>query len=334
MPDISLALVVCTSGRPGTIARLLSSLARQTCSPREVLVVDGSVDDDTQRAVEALWPSWPPATLRYLRVPAEHRGLTRQRNYGLARTTSEIVAFLDDDTIPEPGYFSAILACFARHADAAGVGGYIVEADWARVDESDRRRLDLFVLDDWARRDDFRWRLRRLLGLESERPPGWMPRFGHARPVSFLPPDGSDHQVEFIMGGASAWRRAVFDHHAFSRYFDGYGLYEDLEFCLRVSRQSRLYLCTSAKLAHYHERAARPDAFRYGKMVVQNGWYVWRRRWPSPGVGDRVRWWATTMLLALCRVGDAVRGPDRLGALTEALGRGWGMLSLPSGSAR
>ena len=107
------------------------------------------------------------------------------------------------------------------------------------------------------------------------------------------------------------------------------GLYEDLDFSVRVARRQPLVsLHTGACVAHHHAAAGRPQAFRYGIMVVRNGWYVWRQRWPHPPLGAVLRWWAVSLLLILCRLGDVVRGPQRGQALTEALGRGWGMLCL------
>jgi GT2 family glycosyltransferase len=263
-------------------------------------------------------------------VPKEHRGLTRQRNYGVSRSGGEIVAFLDDDTIPAADYFEQVRSCFERHPEAGGVGGYIDgAAEWRRSVVDAAPRLRTFRWNGWIRHDDYRWRLRRLLKLASATPPGWMPAAGHGRPVSFLPPDGRDYRVEFTMGGASAWRRSILARHRFTDHFDGYGLYEDLDFCIRASRDAPIFLCTNARLEHEHDPLARPDAFRYGVMVVRNGWYVWRERWPEPRASDRFKWWMTTVLLTACRAADSLRGPQRGHALREALGRCWGMISLP-----
>jgi hypothetical protein len=35
-------------------------------------------------------------------------------------------------------------------------------------------------------------------------------------------------------------------------------------------------LNTAAQLHHYHDVQGRPNQYQYGKMVVRNGWYVWR----------------------------------------------------------
>jgi GT2 family glycosyltransferase len=319
---VTLSLVVCTFRRPGPVRRLLESMAAQTRRPDEVLVVDASPDGETEAVVRAF-----PGIV-YSRVPPEERGLTRQRNWGIARALGERIAFLDDDTVPEPAYFEEVLACFNRHPEAVGVGGYIAnEVTWTRA-AGGPAPLSVFRVGAWERREDYRWRLRRLLGLDSPERPGRMPAMGHARSVGFFPPDGDDHPVELFMGGAATWRRDLLEKVRFSPWFEGYGLYEDLDFCLRASREGSLWLCTRARLAHLHEAAGRPDHFRYGEMTVRNGWRVWRLRWPSPSWPDRGRWWATTLLLVGCRLADAVRGPGRSAAAAEALGRLWGSATL------
>ena len=327
--SLPLSLIICTYQRPLQVQRLLAALGVQSTIPGETLIVDSSANDETERIVQRFQSEMKTRNLRYYGVPAEHHGLTRQRNYGIAHAQGDILAFLDDDTIPEPGYFEKIIDCFERHPEAIGVGGYITnEVQWCQTNGQPRQSLSVFRSGKWERREDYRWRLRKLLRLASPLSPGWMPPCGHGRPVGFLPPDEQDHQVEFLMGGASAWRGKIFQQHQFSSYFRGYGLYEDLDFCVRASDDGPLYLCTQARLAHHHDPSGRPNHFRYGEMVVRNGWLVWKRRWPIPHRSDRMRWWAITTLLALCRLGDTLRGLTGRAALADAAGRFWGMITL------
>jgi GT2 family glycosyltransferase len=328
-----LSLIVCTYRRSRQVQKLLLAIRLQSQLPDETLIIDGACDDETEQVVRLLQQENEIPNLKYYRVPPAHRGLTRQRNYGVGRASGELVAFLDDDTVPESDYFAEIVACFARHPEAAGIGGFITnEIEWRRANGSKHSSLFAFKWGVWERREDYRWRLRRLLGLNSRLDPGWIPSGGHGRPIGFLPPDGSDYEVEFLMGCAFVWRRAVLERHQFSPYFEGYGLYEDMDFCVRVAREAPLYLCTRARIAHYHAPSGRPNCFHYGEMVVRNGWFVWRRRWPNPPAASNLRWWATTIVLTLCKLGDTVRGPARTQSLTEALGRMRGMVAVLSGN--
>ena len=325
MTTETLSLIVCTYRRPEAVDRLLTALDRQSRVPDETLVIDASPDRSTA-AVVTRHAAHGAAHIRYVAVDDHERGLTRQRNRGIAEATGDHVAFLDDDTVPEAEYFAEIERCFGRHPDAAGVGGAIDWTTWRRAVPGRPTPRGWYHCDGWERPDDLRWRLRRAVGLAPAVTPGHLPPSGHGRPVSFLPPSGKDYRVEFVMGGASTWRRDVFDRHAFSPYFEGYGLYEDLDFCIDVARDAPLYLCTAATLRHDHDPAARPPGYRYGRMVVENGWYVWRRRWPSPRPADRLRWWLTTMLLVAARLGGIVGGhwPD---AAEESSGRLVGLVT-------
>jgi GT2 family glycosyltransferase len=316
-----ITLVVCTLHRPTSVRRLLEALEGQRRRPDEVLVVDASDDRSTEAVVADRAPTWG-GTLHHIAVAPEQRGLTRQRNLGVARAEGTLIAFLDDDTLPDPGYLAEVEACFGRHPEAAGVGGAIEDGSWQPFTDPETVPRGWYRAGGWARPEGQRWRLRRSLGLDAGLPPGWMPASGHGRPVSFLPPDSGDHIVEMLMGGVSTWRREVLDHHHFDPGFAGYGLYEDLDLCLRAAADGPLVLATAAQVRHEHAPEARPHPARYGRMVVQNGWYVWRRRWPHPGASDRFRWWATTTVLA------AARATGRPDGLREAWGRCCGMAAV------
>src|SRR5206468_2141334 len=101
--------------------------------PDEVIVIDGSEDTETQQALAGL--KWP-FEFHYELVGPDSRGLTRQRNTGVRRARGELIAFLDDDTIPAPDYFDQLIQCFERHPCSVGVGGYVTGAPWRRTGAS------------------------------------------------------------------------------------------------------------------------------------------------------------------------------------------------------
>ena len=117
----------------------------------------------------------------------------------------------------------------------------------------------------------------------------------------------------------------MFNTHKFSDYFVGYGLYEDADFSLRIAKKGDLYINTNARLAHYHDASGRPNQFKYGKMVLRNGWYVWRVKYQNPSLKARFKFHATSLLLTLIRMSNIITTKERQKALTESLGRvvGW-----------
>lgn len=310
--------------RPGPLLKLLDSVNKQTRYPDEILIVDGSLNEETKKVIANSGFD----RLRYFMVDAKDRGLTKQRNFGIANVSgkSEIVCFLDDDTVLQPDYFAELLKTYQIYPDALGVGGYITnETHWQKVDENYKADRSEFYYDGWKRKDGSRFVLRKKLGLDSNLPPCFMPEYSHGRSVSFLPPSGKIYPAEQLMGGVSSFRKSVFEMLQFSAYFEGYGLYEDADFTLRLSNIGKLYLNTAATLDHFHDHSGRPNHYRYGKMVIENGWYVWRIKYPKPTLKARFKWNAIAFLLTAIRFSNIFTTRKRKEAFLEASGRtvGW-----------
>ena len=321
------SLIICTYQRPKPLLQLLQSVQEQTLYPDEILIIDGSTNDATERMIA----NTSFLNLNYFLVPKEERGLTKQRNFGIARVSkdNDVVCFLDDDTVLSADYFEQLLSTYQKYPDALGVGGYIHnETKWEFIGTIYKPQIDEFCFDGWKRKDGSRFVLRKKLGLDSDCPPGFSSLYSHGRSVGFLPPSGKIYEVEQLMGGVSSFQKKVFETHQFSTYFEGYGLYEDADFCLRVAKTGKLYLNTAAKLNHYHAASGRPNQFLYGKMVVRNGWYVWRVKNPKPLLKHQWKWHAITLLLTFIRFINTFTSNKRKAAFTEACGRTVGWWSL------
>jgi glycosyltransferase involved in cell wall biosynthesis len=138
------SVVTPTFNRPDRAERLLDALAdlEDPGGPFEVLVVDnGSVDDTTERLRARAATS--PFPLRPLRVEV-NRGPARARNLGWQEAAAPLIAYIDDDCLPEPGWL------------AAGVRA--LQADPARGVVQGRTRMppeyDGQVLSTWTVRRD------------------------------------------------------------------------------------------------------------------------------------------------------------------------------------
>ena len=324
---MNFSLIICTYNRKNSLLSLLTSVESQIVFPNDIIVIDGSTDDDTKNMLSKRVFK----NLRYFKILPEQRGLTRQRNIGISKVASlsEIVCFLDDDTILKADYFQQIIKTYDIFPEALGVGGYIAnEIRWEMIKGKYGETKKDFIYDGWRRQEGKRFIWRKKLGLDSDRPPGFSPLFSHGRSIGFLPPSGNIYPAEQLMGGVSSFRKSVFQKHKFSNYFEGYGLYEDADFCIRVARCGVLLVNTAALLEHHHNSAGRPNQFIYGKMVVRNGWYVWRVKNPTPNFSDILKWNSITFLLMLIRFTNVLTTNKKREAFIESCGRFMGWLSL------
>jgi glycosyltransferase involved in cell wall biosynthesis len=322
-------LIVCTYMRPEPLLLLLQSVQKQTMYPNEILIIDGSTNKET----EIILSKNSFINLHHFLVNENDRGLTKQRNFGISKldNTSEIVCFLDDDIVLEENYFEEIINTYTQFPEALGVGGYIMnENKWFFVGQNYKTNIKEFYYDGWKIKEGSRFILRKYLGLDSDQPPGYSSNYSHGRSVGFLPPTDKIYPVEQLMGGVSSFKKEVFSNFSFSHYFEGYGLYEDADFTIRVSKKGQLYLNTAAKLNHYHNASGRPNQYQYGKMVVRNGWYVWRIKNPNPKFIHQFKWNSITLLLTIIRFSNTFTTSKPKASFTEALGRtvGWWSLFL------
>lgn len=318
------SLIICTYMRPESLLGLLRSIQNQILYPNEILIIDGSLDFKTKNKIEEN----NFKNLRYFLVSHEDRGLTKQRNFGISKVdlSSEVVCFLDDDTILEPNYFEEICNTFQSNVDVVGVGGIAInENKWERQEKNNYYNKNKFYLfDEYFYRESLRNIVRNYLGLGSNLEPGKMPLYSHAKPPIF-PQTGKTYDVDLLIGMSMAFRKEIVDKIKFSKFFEGYSLYEDADFSLRALKYGKNVINTNVKLNHFHAPSGRPNQYKYGKMVVVNGWYVWRVKNPQPILKDWLKWHSITLLLIFLRFSNVFTSKDKKKAFTESLGRivGW-----------
>jgi GT2 family glycosyltransferase len=313
--------------RPRALLQLLQSVQLQTLYPDEILIIDGSSNKET----EAVIFENQFRNLHYFLVPENFRGLTKQRNFGLDNIddTSTIIAFLDDDTELLPNYFEELIKTFSDNQEISGVGGIAInENGWSLTEPNKKYDPNrYFQFEGFVYKEGQRNVMRNYLGLQSNLGPGRMPDYSHGKTCGF-PLNGEIHEVDLLVGMSFAFRKKVFDSLRFSTYFEGYGLYEDADFAIRALQFGKNVINTKVQLNHYHHPSGRPNQYKYGKMVVRNGWYVWRIKNPQPTLNAKLKWHAITLVLALVRLGNTFTTKNKKDAFTEASGRFIGWLSL------
>lgn len=126
MPDLS--VIISTLGNYDGLARVLDGYERQRAPAGtfEVLVVVDLADPDPARVEELTRDR--PYGVRCL--TGHRRGLSANRNTGVAAAVSPLVLFTDNDTIPSPALVSEHLLWHQRHPEEeVGVVGHV---RWAR----------------------------------------------------------------------------------------------------------------------------------------------------------------------------------------------------------
>jgi GT2 family glycosyltransferase len=313
--------------RPQPLLQLLQTVQQQTVYPTEILIIDGSTNNET----EILLKGNDIENLKYFMVSPEHRGLTRQRNYGIDNVgeASEVIAFLDDDTQLLPNYFEELIQTFENNPSISGVGGVAINEDnWSLAKPNKKYNKNQYYLcDEFVYKEGQRNVFRNYLGLQSRLGPWRMPEYSHGRTCGF-PLNGKIYEVDLLTGMSFAFRKKVFDSLRFSNYFDGYSLYEDSDFSIRALSFGKNVINTRLQLQHFHHPSGRPNQYKYGKMVVRNGWYVWRTKNPKPLLVDTIKWHSITILLILIRFSNTFTTNKRKEAFTEATGRTLGWWSL------
>jgi O-antigen biosynthesis protein len=111
---LTVTVVICTRNRPGLLRECLGAVSRLDPKPDEVLVVDNTQGDrDTENAAAEFGARYTIESVT---------GLSRARNRGLAESNTDIVAYLDDDAIPERDWLGVLLAPFEDDSLAASTG--------------------------------------------------------------------------------------------------------------------------------------------------------------------------------------------------------------------
>lgn len=124
-----LSVVVVSAGRPRALARCLTGLFQMRTIRAEVIVVACADGLAVARAL--------PFANRLTLLPQTAENISAARNAGWAVAAGDVVAFIDDDAVPEPGWAEALLAGFADPSIAAVTGPVIgrngISLQWGRM---------------------------------------------------------------------------------------------------------------------------------------------------------------------------------------------------------
>ncbi|MGH7557915.1 MAG: glycosyltransferase [Gemmatimonadota bacterium] len=117
-----LSIIIPTYSRPDQLATCLRALAdqRYPCDRFEVIVVDDGSPSPLNPVVDAF-----RAHIELTLLRQSNAGPSLARNTGAARARGALLAFTDDDCVPDPGWLSALAGTFRSYPEAL-LGGQTI----------------------------------------------------------------------------------------------------------------------------------------------------------------------------------------------------------------
>ena len=122
-----ISVVVPAYNQRTNLGRMLASLAPQVEADPDceaVIVDDGSRDDTLRWARQ-----WATAHPRFRVLSKRNEGPGRARNFGVRHTGGDVVAFIDQDCLAQPGWLAAIRSAYETDRQLACLEGRTVTED-------------------------------------------------------------------------------------------------------------------------------------------------------------------------------------------------------------
>ncbi|KIC49843.1 glycosyltransferase [Tateyamaria sp. ANG-S1] len=116
MTQPKVSVVVVSRDRPDALTWCLTGLSQLQYTAFEIVVV---ADPPGYEAVQA-----GPFADQVKLVPFDRPNISEARNLGISHAAGDIVAFIDDDAVPEPSWLHQLIAPVSR-PDVAAMGGFV-----------------------------------------------------------------------------------------------------------------------------------------------------------------------------------------------------------------
>lgn len=265
------SVIIPTKNRPDDLRSTVADLVVQTRRPDEIVVVD-------QSPVPSFELCKLPVAVNYIHAP-ELSGAAVARNVAMDCATGDLWVFLDDDVILEPQYLEEIVRAY--EPGVVGVSGIIT--NYSVPPLSSRVFERLFVIGPFSDdRQPIYWRADEL----RHKGPQPVRQFGC---------------------GVMSFRAEIVRNLRFDPNLTGGSLAEDIDFCARLPRGSRLVIAPNARLIHKRSAVGRVQE-HWLDQHSQSSSYMRQRNW-NRGFGDDLSYaWLQFGYMVMAAIGSIKRG--------------------------
>jgi GT2 family glycosyltransferase len=254
----SLSIIIPTKNRPSDLNLTVESVLRQSILPPQLIIVDQSDHDESQRRLEKLFAETPFPAGGKPRLCYFHDtrilGLTRARNRAMEFAQGDIWLFLDDDVVLEQDFLEELLAVYEQRSDVSGVSGIIT--NYRRPAWTYRLWSSVFV------RGPFR---------DERQPIYW--RADHLRREEPI-------RVRRFTGALMSFRAEAIRGYRFDENLRGVSDGEDAEFCARLGPEAILVIAPRARLKHKASPTGRTQE-HWLRRFAQANFCLYHRNWKN-----------------------------------------------------
>jgi GT2 family glycosyltransferase len=259
--DVS--IIIPTYNRAEHLKKSLSNIAKLNSLPREILIIDQTIDDSTKKVFQFF--NKKLKILKYFK--SNKPSIAIAKNIGVSKSSpkSSILLFLDDDALVGPKFINEILNGYKRHPNAAGIFGANPELS---VNSGLKFKLTNLIKGIF------------LLGpivshcsLNMNSPygnKGWKD-------------NGKEYLTEWFPGTDPSYKKEVFKDLKFDENFFGWSLGEDIDISYRICKKHGPLYIVPASIFHKHPPAEYTPQKEISKIYMNqiNHFYLFYKDMPE-----------------------------------------------------
>ncbi|GAC1624817.1 MAG: hypothetical protein NVS4B11_20340 [Ktedonobacteraceae bacterium] len=119
MLDLRVSIIIITCNRPFLLRNCIQRVLAQPYTNKEIIIVDSSSDDRSE-AVVAGYPA-----LHLVRLRGQRNNMPQARNAGIAVSSGDIIAFIDDDSMVQERWLESLVHVYQDETVGAA-GGRVI----------------------------------------------------------------------------------------------------------------------------------------------------------------------------------------------------------------
>ena len=269
--------VIATYKRYDILPLCLKLAARQSAPPTKIIVIDASPnwEESRRKVITEIAVDHPKITWLYRQ--ASFPSTTVQRNHGVGLATSDVIFFLDDDSLMYPDCAAEIMSLYDadKNREIAGIQAADAPSPPKGLAGQKKKQSKTVHAPKLGRLTKFLYQ--RILLMDAEK--------------LFIPYDGiypdstlvgglsnlNIFPVKLFNGYRMTFRREFIEKEHFDPLLRYYAAGEDLDLSYRISRHGGLFESRKAKLHHFKSESGRFSPWLVSTLSVLNQAYLLKK---------------------------------------------------------